>query len=127
MNLQKLLSNENTIFLDSGFTGRPLLFSEPEKVLTAHSPAEIKPTFEEIKRAVEAGYYCVGFISYEAGRILMDMPVRKSGFPHLWFGVFPRSKKMVVEDKKFRSPPPAIEPEAEIDYDRYRRGFQRIK
>ncbi|MGM0381450.1 MAG: aminodeoxychorismate synthase component I, partial [bacterium] len=49
------------------------------------------------------------------------------GFPHLWFGVFPRSKKMLVEDKKFRSPPPAIEPEAEIDYDRYRRGFQRIK
>ncbi len=127
MNLKKLLRSEGTIFLDSGFRGVPLLFSGPEKIITAASPGEIKPAFTELQQAVNGGYYCPGFISYEAGRVLMDMPVRETGFPYLWFGVYSSPEKLYPDVIDSPTAPPEIQPVAELEQEQYREGFEKIK
>ena len=127
MNLKQSLAEESTVFLDSGFTGQPLLFRNPEQKITAHSPADIKPALKRIDRALNAGYFCPGYISYEAGRALMNMPLEETGSPLLWFGVYSRPEELPADFDHLRPAPPAIQPKAEIDYERYISGFRQVK
>jgi para-aminobenzoate synthetase/4-amino-4-deoxychorismate lyase len=42
------------------------IFSDPAKILTAHSAAEVTPLLAELEEALAAGCFAAGFISYEA-------------------------------------------------------------
>ncbi|RQW84795.1 MAG: aminodeoxychorismate synthase component I [Geobacter sp.] len=61
-----------------------------EGEISAYEEAEVVPALLKIEAAVNAGYYVVGFLSYEAAAALdrsltVKMP---SSFPLVWFGVF---------------------------------------
>ena len=42
------------------------IFSDPVKILTAHSAAEVVPLLTELEEALAAGCFAAGFIAYEA-------------------------------------------------------------
>jgi len=49
------------------FENKPLLFQDPESVISCSDPSKFSACFREIERALERGYYLAGFFSYEAG------------------------------------------------------------
>ena len=49
---------------------RHLLFSNPEKILLCHGKEDINGFFKELERALEEGFWAVGFFSYEFGYLL---------------------------------------------------------
>jgi para-aminobenzoate synthetase/4-amino-4-deoxychorismate lyase len=65
-------------------------FDGLEGEITAYEEAEVVPALIRIEAAVHAGYYAVGFLSYEAAVALdQSLTVKTpSSFPLLWFGVF---------------------------------------
>jgi para-aminobenzoate synthetase/4-amino-4-deoxychorismate lyase len=49
------------------FEKNPLLFQDPKFIISCTEPSAFTACFEEIERALRAGYYLAGFFSYEAG------------------------------------------------------------
>ncbi|ARA92506.1 aminodeoxychorismate synthase, component I [Rhodothermaceae bacterium RA] len=68
-----------------------LLFTEPVRVLTAASPAEVPALLARLDDAVGAGYYVAGYLSYEAGLAFEPAgaaAAAESAEPVGWFGVY---------------------------------------
>jgi para-aminobenzoate synthetase / 4-amino-4-deoxychorismate lyase len=85
-----LIFNFNKSFLASA---PPLVFSEAERIITAHRIDEIQGALGEIATANRAGKYAAGFLSYEAAAAFDPALQTKSrraddDFPLLWFGIF---------------------------------------
>ncbi len=72
------------------FENRPLLFSDPVRVITCRDPSCLKDCFDRMEDAVERGYYIAGYLSYEAGYCMEErLAMRASGdFPLLQMGVY---------------------------------------
>ncbi len=49
------------------FEKKPLLFENPEFIISCHQPSLFTKSFEDIEKALSQGYYLAGFFSYEAG------------------------------------------------------------
>lgn len=72
------------------------LFTRPLAVLSAHRLDELPAVFAGIERALAAGYYVAGFLSYEAGfhfepaagRGLPEIAPDPNALPLAWFGVY---------------------------------------
>lgn len=76
-----------------------LIFQEPRKVITTFNMNEVTSCLEEIKSAINEGYYVAGFLSYEATYALYKLNrAIDSDFPLLWFGVFNEANKQ--KDRK---------------------------
>ncbi|MRR55944.1 MAG: aminodeoxychorismate synthase component I [Deltaproteobacteria bacterium] len=58
--------------------------------IVATEETEVVPALKMIERAVQSGYYAVGFVSYEAAVALDHSLTVKlpTGFPLLWFGIY---------------------------------------
>lgn len=58
--------------------------------ILATKDSEVVPALKMIESAVQAGYYAVGFVSYEAaGALDHSLSVKlPTSFPLLWFGIF---------------------------------------
>ena len=74
----------------TAFERTPLLFENPDDVITCHSAADVKPCFAAMESRLAQGYYLAGFFSYEAGYafepgIFEDRP---RDFPLLSFGCY---------------------------------------
>lgn len=70
-----------------------MLGGVPERVITAQTLAEVRPALREVQAATQAGYYAVGYLSYEAAPAF-DPALRvhaHSRLPLLWFGLLPPS------------------------------------
>jgi len=69
---------------------KPIIFSQPLKVIIAHTIEEVLPCFQLIQEAIQEGYYAAGYLSYESAPAF-DSAFRvneKSSMPLLWFGIF---------------------------------------
>jgi len=85
--VQPLLSFE---FANSTGEIQPVLFSQPLKLVIAHTVEEILSCFQEIQEAIKEGYYAAGYLSYESAPAFDSaFKVNKgSTMPLLWFGIF---------------------------------------
>ena len=74
----------------------PLTFSDPHKVIIAHTIEEVLPSFQMIQDAIDDGYYAAGFLSYESASAF-DPAYRvkeEHSMPLLWFGIFSEPQSM---------------------------------
>lgn len=69
---------------------KPIIFSNPTKIIIAHHLNEVHDCLEQVQTAVTAGNYVAGYMSYEATEAFFsDIPTRVDRkMPLLWFGVF---------------------------------------
>jgi len=72
------------------FEKNPLLFQDPKFIISCTEPASFTACFEEIERALRAGYYLAGFLSYEAGYCFEErlQENKTYDFPLLYMGVY---------------------------------------
>lgn len=88
-----MLNRAGTVFLD-GAGGRAeerrsLLFHGPSEILVARSASEIDPLLHALDREAARGRHIAGYLTYEAGEVLVFGEARRdySG-PLAWFGVY---------------------------------------
>jgi para-aminobenzoate synthetase/4-amino-4-deoxychorismate lyase len=64
-------------------------FSNPLRVITAQTPAQVRGALAQVDAAVRAGSYAAGFVAYEAAAAF-DLPVRppSGSLPLVSFGIF---------------------------------------
>lgn len=66
-----------------------VIFSNPVDIITTNIPDEVLLCLEEVKKAVNNGFYAAGFVSYEASYPLFQLKKNMAtDFPLLWFGIF---------------------------------------
>ncbi|WP_088006914.1 aminodeoxychorismate synthase component I [Indiicoccus explosivorum] len=77
-------------FADSSGTIRPKTFTDPVRILSASSLAEVGPLFEALEAGINEGYSAAGFVSYEAAPAFHPaMRTKPPGdVPLVWFGLF---------------------------------------
>jgi len=69
-------------------------FTDPLQILATDRMNEIPGIFESVEKALEAGHYVAGFVSYEAGYHFEPAAMRPAvnvegcGVPLVWFGVY---------------------------------------
>ncbi|KAA9024217.1 aminodeoxychorismate synthase component I [Niallia endozanthoxylica] len=69
---------------------KPIIFSQPLKVMIAYTLEEVLPCFQMIQEAIRKGYYAAGYLSYESAPAF-DSAFRvneESTMPLLWFAIF---------------------------------------
>lgn len=86
-----------TVLLECAPPGGPepwsRLFTSPLRVLVVDEPAQLPNLFAEIEGAVAAGYYAVGFFTYECGAAFEPVTAMRPsvpGQPLAWFGIYQR-------------------------------------
>src|SRR5262245_11861500 len=82
------------VLLDDSLTpgGRSLLYTEPERIVAAHTPEEVEAALERIEAGLASGLHAAGFFAYELGSCLEPklkrlLPVDGS-VPLFWLGLF---------------------------------------
>jgi para-aminobenzoate synthetase/4-amino-4-deoxychorismate lyase len=77
------------------FEKRPLLFSAPESIISCYDAGLLNDCFGQMEKAISAGCYLAGFLSYEAGYSFEPKLGRISSgdFPLLCFGVYRRPER----------------------------------
>ncbi|MDD5465518.1 MAG: chorismate-binding protein [Candidatus Omnitrophica bacterium] len=72
------------------FERKPLLFQDPEFIISCADPSLFTAAFEKIEGALDKGYYLAGFFSYEAG-YNFEKKLRKDkqyDFPVIYLGAY---------------------------------------
>jgi para-aminobenzoate synthetase/4-amino-4-deoxychorismate lyase len=65
------------------------LFLHPTRILATHSPNELPSLFDQLQSALAEGLYAAGFLSYEAGYSLQNIPYDAPiTTPLAWFGLY---------------------------------------
>ena len=89
------------------FEKKPLLFQDPEFIISCSNPSSFTACFRDIESALESGYYVAGFFSYEAGycfeeRLLED---KTYSFPLIHMGAYkaPIRRKISVKAMPFQN------------------------
>ncbi|MDP2830749.1 MAG: chorismate-binding protein [Candidatus Omnitrophota bacterium] len=77
------------------FERKPLLFTDPEFIISCTDPALFKSSFQEMEAALSQGYYLAGFLSYEAGyyfeeKLYQD---KQYDFPLIYLGAYKHVRK----------------------------------
>src|SRR5690606_41582276 len=68
-----------------------VIFSNPVDIITTNIPDEVLLSLEEVKKAVNNGFYAAGFVTYESSDPLFQLTTDMStDFPLLWFGICPQ-------------------------------------
>lgn len=72
------------------FEKKPLLFQDPEFIISCADSTSFIACFEDIENALKAGYYLAGFLSYEAGYYFEERlrENRAHNFPLIYFGAY---------------------------------------
>jgi para-aminobenzoate synthetase/4-amino-4-deoxychorismate lyase len=86
--------SETFVLLDNNSGSGPpsLLFTEPQDIIAAWTPAEVPDALKRIEAGVAGGLYAAGFFAYELGYVLEPklaalMP-EKRNVPLLWIGLY---------------------------------------
>jgi len=77
------------------FERKPLLFQDPEFIISCTDPSLFTAAFENIERALSKGYYLAGFLSYEAG-YCFEEKLRKDklyDFPLIYLGAYKKPEQ----------------------------------
>ncbi|TDI71982.1 MAG: aminodeoxychorismate synthase component I [Bacteroidetes bacterium] len=120
VDLLERLAQPGTVLLDgSSDPGqRCLLFSAPDRILSASRPAEVPALLESVDKALDEGWHIAGYQAYEAGygfepdrfSHVVDVDYeRELGYPVAWFGLYkePDQIESVDLDKVFAICEPA--------------------
>jgi len=82
------------VLLDDSLTqgGRSLLYTAPERVVTAHEPGEVEAALDAVSAGLARGLHAAGFFSYELGYCLEPklkglLPADRR-VPLFWIGLF---------------------------------------
>ncbi|MEQ2525159.1 aminodeoxychorismate synthase component I [Bacillaceae bacterium CLA-AA-H227] len=116
----------NQPLLAFDFANKPLTFTNPLKVIIAHTIEEVLPCFEQIQEAIENGYYVAGYLSYESAPAF-DSAYKvnvKSQLPLLWLGVFSEPQQQSVNSDGSYSLSDWI---PSVSMDEYEASIQSIK
>jgi len=80
---------------DSTLSGAEALrcsFEAPLRTLVAHTPAQVVPLLNEVQALSQQGYWCVGYLRYEAASAFdAALTTHAADGPLAWFGVFERA------------------------------------
>ena len=104
----------------------PLTFSDPHKVIIAHTIEEVLPSFQMIQDAIDDGYYAAGFLSYESASAF-DPAYRvkeEHSMPLLWFGIFSEPQHMSLSSTGTYS---LTKWNSSVSMDEYRESIMSIK
>ncbi|MFA6139649.1 MAG: aminodeoxychorismate synthase component I [Hyphomicrobium sp.] len=92
--------SETFVLLDnnSGSGAPSLLFTEPQDIIAAWTPAEVPDALKRIEAGVAGGHYAAGFFAYELGYVLEPklaalMPDKRN-VPLLWIGLYKAPAEM---------------------------------
>ena len=67
-------------------------FGPPQRVLVAHSLAEVVPVLRAVQAAAQHGHWCVGHVRYEAAPAFdTALQTHPPTGPLAWFGVYPQA------------------------------------
>jgi len=80
------------------FEKKPLLFQDPEFIISCFDPSLFAATFQDMEDALKKGYYLAGFFSYEAG-YCFEEKLRKNkpyDFPLAYFGAYKAPRQIKI-------------------------------
>lgn len=122
----------NTVILQHGSAStapRWLAFVSPYRIIRVQRLDEVLPALWEIDRAVEAGAFAAGFLTYEASPAFdAALVTRAPGpLPLLWFGLYDRVEECATLPYPTDTAPLALDWAPSISRDEYHRAFERIK
>ncbi|MBK9440708.1 MAG: aminodeoxychorismate synthase component I [Comamonadaceae bacterium] len=64
-------------------------FANPLQTLVAHTPEQVKPLLDAVQNLSQQGFWCVGYLRYEAASAFdAALVTQASDGPLAWFGVF---------------------------------------
>ena len=100
-----------TIFFE--FEGRPLIFDDPVDLVACSRLSEIPGCFAQAEKALAAGFYLAGFISYEAGHGFEPSLAAKKDldFPLIYLGVY---QKPLTTSPQIRNNLPPVRKDAAL-------------
>ncbi|MFJ7975561.1 aminodeoxychorismate synthase component I [Peribacillus sp. JNUCC 23] len=83
-------NKDENICLLLEFNKESMYFQNPIKIIEAHTIEEVLTALENIQKEVNAGFYAVGYLSYEAAPAFDSAYQVAEGnkMPLLWFGIF---------------------------------------
>jgi para-aminobenzoate synthetase/4-amino-4-deoxychorismate lyase len=91
----------DSVLLDTAWPGAegeptgPLLFTRPERVLTAHTLDEVPPLLAALDRLTGDGQHAAGYLAYEAGYAFERIaPLAPPSGPLAWFGVYGEPQRL---------------------------------
>lgn len=88
------------------FERKPLLFQDPEFIISCTDPEFFKSSFRDIEQALKRGYYLAGFLSYEAGYYFEEKLYQNKqyDFPLIYLGAYKNAlkHKPIKPDLKYR-------------------------
>ncbi|PKN93184.1 MAG: aminodeoxychorismate synthase, component I [Chloroflexi bacterium HGW-Chloroflexi-6] len=106
-----------------------LYFQNPHRIIQTSQTEQVLPALREIETLVEAnGWHATGFLSYESAPAFdpaLSVHPDPSGFPLLWFGLYPPPQ--IVELPHPAAPPPQIRWKATIAHRAYNAAIAQIK
>ncbi|TKC19152.1 aminodeoxychorismate synthase component I [Robertmurraya kyonggiensis] len=108
------------------FANKPLTFTNPIKVITAHTIEEVIPCFVQIQEAIDHGYYVAGYLSYESAPAF-DSAYKvnaKPQMPLLWFGIFSEPQQQSLHSE---GPYSITDWTPSVSMDEYEASIQSIK
>ena len=89
------------------FEKKPLLFQDPEFIISCSNPSSLISCFNDIESALKKGYYLAGFVSYEAGYCFEERLAENKiyGFPLIHMGAYkaPLRNKISLTAKPFQN------------------------
>lgn len=78
----------------------PLIFTQPDKIITTKDPSEVATCLNEIDQAAHEGNYIAGYMSFELSYALFfPHLLKESNRPLLWFGVFKQKSTEKIKDQ----------------------------
>ncbi len=86
-------------------------FDSPVRKLVAHTPAQVLPLLNEVQALSQQGYWCVGYLRYEAASAFdTALTTHVADGPLAWFGVFERASPWPLPGVAgaAKTPPPPV-------------------
>jgi para-aminobenzoate synthetase/4-amino-4-deoxychorismate lyase len=67
-------------------------FDRPKQTLVAHTPEQIKPLLEVVDAMAKQGFWCAGYVRYEAAPAFdAALDVHRADGPLAWFGIYAKA------------------------------------
>jgi para-aminobenzoate synthetase/4-amino-4-deoxychorismate lyase len=82
-------------------------FDAPQQVLVAHTHDQVKPLLDQVNALSRQGFWCVGYVRYEAACALdAALTVHPAEGPLAWFGVYAQALPWPDDNPANRTNPP---------------------
>jgi para-aminobenzoate synthetase / 4-amino-4-deoxychorismate lyase len=111
------------------FENKPLIFSEPEFIISCSNPSSFAASFDEMELALKRGYYLAGFLSYEAGYCFEERLRENKAydFPLICMGAYKAPERLKIKTSQRLLPSSATSLSLNISQDKYSSNIQTIR